>query len=245
MLARRDPRTAALLVLPFGLTLAAAALRRYPYGMNPRVGQYLVPSTLILAAGGAEWLISRFRFETPRKWAVLCLLGFLVAVGTWRLTVDLTHPYRTPWDRTARDFARWFWTELAVESELVCLRTDLGIPLGTEPWSYDGLDQYLCYQRIYSPRHGKGLPPNWNAISLSHPLLCVLLNRGPADVPGFRDWLAANQDRFTLREVRAYPATRGSASEPRLFYVVCELVPRNPPNVVTVRPALIDETTSY
>jgi hypothetical protein len=234
--ARRDWRTAALLVLPFGLTLAAAALRRYPYGMNPRVGQYLVPSTLILAAGGAEWLIARLRSESLRKRAVLTLLGLLVVVGAWRMSVDLTRPYRTPWDRTGRDFARWFWTELAADAELVCLTTDLGIPLESKAWSYDGLDQYLCYQRIYSPRHAKHRPPNWNAVSASHPLRCVLLNRGPADVPAFCDWLVANQDRFPLRDTRVYPATRGSAAEPRLIYVICELVPRTPVTAATVPP---------
>jgi hypothetical protein len=235
-LARRSPRTVALLVLPFGLTLAASALRRYPYGMSPRVTQFLVPSTLILVAGGAEWLIGRLRSETWRKRAVPCLVGLLVAVGIWRVSVDLTRPYRTPWDRTGREFARWFWTELGAESELVCLRTDLGMTLGSKSWSYDGLDQYLCYQQIYSPRHAKHLPPNWTAISAAHPLRCVLLNRGPADAPAFCDWLVANQDRFTLREVRVYPATRGAAAEPRLVYVVCELVPRIPADVAAVPP---------
>ena len=28
-----------------------------------------------------------------------------------------------------------------------------------------------------------------------------------------------------LKEVRTYPATRGSSAEPAIFYVVCEFVP--------------------
>ena len=55
----KGKRIVALLVLPMLLTLAAAALRRYPYGMSGRVNLYLVPSVLILTAAGASWIFSR------------------------------------------------------------------------------------------------------------------------------------------------------------------------------------------
>jgi len=47
-------------------------------------------------------------------------------------------------------------------------------------------------------------------------------------MPAFGDWLVANRQRYALREVRSYTATRGSAVEPRMIYVVCELVPVPP-----------------
>ena len=151
-------------------------------------------------------------------------------MGLWRLAGDLGHPYRTPWDRTTREFARWFWDELAADAELVCVRTDLGIPFRPGRWAYDGTDQYLCFQRIYSRRHGQEIPPRWNAVSPTRPLRCVLLNRMPGEVPAFLNWIENHRDRYTLREVRTLSACntdQGRAGGPA--YVVCEFVPTSTP----------------
>ena len=279
---RRDPVEVALLVLPFVFAFAASVVRRYPYGMSPRVAQFLVPSTLLLTAAGVERLVERLRVARPRasdkvlplsngelegvscgfdreppsippprggkvepeppsippprggkaelldalgRWAVPGLVGLLVAFGGWRMVVGLGQPYRTTGDRTAREFARWFWEELGVDAELVCVRSDLGIPFRPERWSYDAADLYLCYQRIYSARHRNGLPPRWDNVSPSRPLRCVLLNRLPGDVPGFVAWMQANRHRYALRDVRIYPAFRGTRDEPGQTYVVCEFLP--------------------
>jgi hypothetical protein len=146
-------------------------------------------------------------------------------MGLWRLGHDLVTPYRTPWDRTARDFARWFWDELSADAELVCVQTDLGIPFRPEAWTYDGADQYLCLQRIYSRRHQQKRPPDWDKISAERPLRCVLLNRMPTDVPAFLNWIETHRDQYRLRDVRTYPASRGSPAEPAQTYVVCEFAP--------------------
>jgi hypothetical protein len=160
----------------------------------------------------------------PRK--IVVALGFMLALyGACRLGNDLGHPYRTPWDRTAREFARWFWEEMSADAEVVCVRSDLGIPFRSGDWAYDGADQYLCYQRIYSRRHREGLAPKWDAISTKHPLRCVLLSRLPDEVPGFRKWISDHRDQYTFRDVHSYVATRGSIAEPALYYVVCEFVP--------------------
>lgn len=226
--ARRDPVEVALLVLPFVFALAASAVRRYPYGMSPRVAQFLLPSTLLLVSAGVDRLIEKLRGASLRRWAVAGVIGLLVALGVWRLAVGFVHPYRTPGDRTSREFARWFWDEFAIDAELVCVQTDLGIPFRPERWSYDGADQYLCYQRIYSERHRKKLPPRWDAVSPSRPLRCVLLNRQPGEVPGFIAWMEANRHRYALRAVRSYPAFRGTRDEPPQIYVVCEFVSPSP-----------------
>jgi hypothetical protein len=225
LLMRKQKGVTALLVLPVLLTLGAAAIRRYPYGVSARVNLYLVPAILLLAALGATWLCTlAARVIAPRK-IMMALLFMLAFYGTRRLANDLGHPYRTPWDRTAREFARWFWEEMSVDAELLCVRSDLGIPFRSGGWAYDGADQYLCYQRIYSRRHREGLAPKWEAISAKRPLRCVLLSRLPDQVPDFRRWIEENRDRFTLQEIRTYPATRGSSAEPAFSYVVCEFVP--------------------
>ena len=222
---RRDRGTAALLALPFVLTFTAAVLRRYPYGMSSRVTQFLVPSTLLLVGAGGAWLCARVRPRPLARRIIPALAILLVGIGLWRLAHDLRHPYRTPWDQASREFARWFWERLDADGVLVCVRTDLGIPSSPDRWAYDASDQYLCFQRIYSRRHRKGYPPRWDAISDEHPLRCVIANRRPNEIPAFRDWIEANRDRYSLREVRTYPGPPGSKVEPVLTYVVCEFVP--------------------
>src|SRR5262249_8477122 len=138
LLARRDKTSAALIVLPALLTLGAAMIKQYPYGVSVRVNLYLVPAVLILAAFGASALITILgRVVYPRR-AALAIGVLLATFGASRISNDLGHPYRTAWDRTARDFARWFWQELAHEAELVCVRSDLGIPIQRGVWAYDG-----------------------------------------------------------------------------------------------------------
>ena len=225
----RDPCIVTLFVLPFVLALAAAALRRYPYGMSVRVAQFLAPATVLMAAAGASSLCGARRDQHPWcAWIAPGLVLVLVGTGLCRLAGDLRRPYRTPWDRTTREFVRWFWDELAVDAELVCVQTDLGIPFRSDRWAYDGGDQYFCFQRIYSRRHWQEMPPHWDAVSATRPLRRVLLNRMPADVPDFRNWIENHRDHYTLREVRTYPATHGSKVEPALTYVVCEFVPTSP-----------------
>jgi hypothetical protein len=238
---RKHKAATALLVLPAMLTLGAAAIRRYPYGVSARVNLYLVPAILILSALGATWLCTlAARLVPPRK-LVVALTFMLAIYGARRLANDLGHPYRTPWDRTAREFARWFWEEMSADAEVVCVRSDLGIPFRSGGWAYDGADQYLCYQRIYSRRHRERRAPNWEAISDKRPLRCVLLSQSPEDVPAFRQWITKHRDRFALRDVHSYAATRGSIAEPALYYVVCEFVPTSvvqQPGQVHLRPEL-------
>jgi hypothetical protein len=216
---------AILLALPILLTLAAAALQRYPFGLSARVNLYLVPAVLILAASGMSWIWSRIPNIVVRRGIVIACGCFLALFAVCKLGSDLGHPYRAPWDRTGREFARWFWEEMSVTGEVVCVRSDLGISFGPKRWCYDGADQYLCYQRIYSPRHREGGSPRWDRISAGHPLRCVLLSRRPEEVPDFANWIEQHRDRYTLKAVQRYPATRGSAVEPALVYVVCEFVP--------------------
>ena len=223
----RSPKVVVLLVLPFLLGIMAAALRRYPYGLSVRVAQFLAPSTLLLASAGAAWLCARLRLPYLQKWAAPGLAIVLVGTGlrgsvmTW---AALTARHGTG---PAANL-RWFWDELSTDAELVCVRTDLGIPFRAGPWAYDGADQYLCFQRIYSRRHQQNRPPRWDSISATRPLHCVLFNRMPNEVPGFLDWIESHRDRYSLLEVRRYPATHGSRAEPAQTYVVCEFAPTLP-----------------
>jgi hypothetical protein len=246
LLFRRNTKVVLLLVIPFMLGIVAAALRRYPYGTSVRVAQFLAPSTLLLASAGLAWLCARLRPSPLASWATPALAFVLLGTGLWRFGHDLGNPCRTPWDRTSREFARWFWDELSTDAELVCVRTDLGIPFRPGRWAYDGADQYLCLQRIYSRRHQQQRPPRWDVVSPTRPLRCVLLNRMPNEIPDFLNWIETHRDRYVLREIRTYPATRGSRVEPAQRYVVCEFAPTFPPGTSRTgqEPKLLNDPTA-
>ena len=58
---RRSGTVLALALIPFALGLAAAVLRRYPYGMSNRTMQYLAPMICLLGGLGAASLVGPIR----------------------------------------------------------------------------------------------------------------------------------------------------------------------------------------
>ncbi len=102
------------------------------------------------------------------------MLAVLALVAGGSIVHDLIYPYKSDTTLRARDFARWFWSDVGHDSELVCLETDWKKDLspGTYTWGWSSL--YLCNQRIYSPRHARGEPPHLEQVSAERPLRCVL-----------------------------------------------------------------------
>ena len=129
----------------------------------------------------------------------------LLAAGS--LARDLTHPYKSGTTLRARDFAQWFWFDLSHDGELVCLETDLkqNLSPGTFQWGWSSL--YLCNQRIYSPRHARGRPPQWNRVSADWPLRCVLFRSSTLehDHQALDRWLESMQTRYKLIAHDKYP----------------------------------------
>ncbi|HSD49868.1 MAG TPA: hypothetical protein VLG48_00560, partial [Candidatus Methylomirabilis sp.] len=83
-------------VVPFGLTLAAATLHRYPYGTSARFGQHLAPAVCLLAAFGTVTLLRRWVRIPTRRQAVVSLIFLLLAgVGLVGVGRDILHPYKT------------------------------------------------------------------------------------------------------------------------------------------------------
>ena len=89
------------------------------------------------------------------------------------------------------------------------MRSDLGISSGPKRWAYDGADQYLFYQRIYSRRHREGPRPVRDQISERRPLRCVLVPSCLEQVPGFRKWIEEHRSRYKHKEVRSVPKEEG------------------------------------
>ncbi|MFI5460611.1 MAG: ArnT family glycosyltransferase [Isosphaerales bacterium] len=217
-------------LVPFGVALAAAAIRRYPYGgvadgSPARVMQYLVPSICLLAGLGSAALFAMIRDPRLRLRAVRAGLFFLAGVGLVPLAAESFHPYRTVHAQRARQFARRFWPEIGRGAEPVCLRWDLGLG----EWNSANLNVavYLCNQMIYSPQRRHGRKPQWRNVSGNRPLRCVLPLSDPAEAP-VAAWLEAMKKGYRLRECRMLVV---DMAEPKALprtehYVLYEFVPK-------------------
>jgi hypothetical protein len=94
----------AVCLLPFGLALVASAMRKYPYGVEPRLDQHLAPFICMLVGTGAAFLLELWvRTASARlrmTWAA-CLL--LAACGVAVSFMGTSKP--SYWEREAL----WSW----------------------------------------------------------------------------------------------------------------------------------------
>ena len=118
---RRGRRTVlALALIPFALGLAAAALRRYPYGMSNRTMQYLAPAICLLAGLGAASLLATIRDPVHRRRILVGIVVGLAAMGLARDAYSLRYPYhRATEDRAPR------LRPLVLDREVAARRADL------------------------------------------------------------------------------------------------------------------------
>jgi 4-amino-4-deoxy-L-arabinose transferase-like glycosyltransferase len=239
LLRRRQYRWALWCAAPFVLNLAAAAVQRYPYGGHMKFAQHLSPFIcLLVGLGGAAWIevLGRHRQRG------LGVLGLAVpaAVGLGSIARDLAYPYKTQSDQRARAFAQWFWPCAEFAGEAVCLKTDLGLEFASR--AYQELSwaaMYLCNQKIYSPRHAAGRPPQLARIDANHPLRCVLYHdpEYPCEAQRVARWLHQVQQHLRLVSRERYPLPRLDKRERRLLKVdqveIFTFVPREKQRPVT------------
>ncbi len=226
--ARRKHRVLLVLVLvPFGLALVASALRRYPYGFAVRTALYLAPLICTVAALGWSVAVSRVaQARAPRmlRSVAVGLFALGMAVGAF----FLLKPYKTPYDRTHDQFARWFWTHMAQGAELVCAQEELSPRVYPEQRMWF-MAEFECYKHLYSARHRTGRPPRWSAISAQHPLRCVVLV-GPEPhkaTPHIQRWLRQMQKRYALVSYQRLPVNPQGGVFYARSYDVFEFVPRD------------------
>ena len=218
--------------------MLAALMGKYPYGATARTMQYVAPSICLMAGLGLDRLVARFSNTSARGRRLAYLFAGLAATGIVSLVIDAARPYKTVYERNARDFARWFWTDLSHDAELVCMHTDLGFTFDPHHWQVQRTAAYLCDQTIYSARHRRGHLVRWSAISAEHPLRCVLFNEHPKDDTSFQTWLDSMKTDYNLVAVREYPVNRGAvgrAWDYRDYYIVYEFVPKVSPPPVGVQ----------
>jgi len=193
---------------PLALSLAAAALRRYPYGQMTKFQLFAAPIFCMLAGLGAAVLVLRpIGGRKVRPVAVRIGLLLLAAIGVGSIGRDFLFPAKSASVMRARDFARWFWFTADYDGEVACLKTDLGETFSPLTFEWGLSAVYLCNQRIYSPRHARGEPVAWERISAERPLRCVEYRSGgfPYDEAARDRWLQEMQSRYVLVGRERYP----------------------------------------
>jgi hypothetical protein len=134
----------------------------------------------------------------------------------------VAQPYKSTTTLRAREFAQWFWFELAQQGELVSCETDLKMDLSPDKRNCGWSSLYYCNQRIYSPRHARGEKPQLGQVSVARPLRCVLYRspkeerESPPPDPQVRQrWLAAMQADYDLVGQDSYPFAAYDKSDRR------------------------------
>ncbi len=217
LLARR--KWSAIVVMfggTLGLAFIAACLKLYPYGGNSRLVLYLAPFICLLMGVGGAAALANLRAWRPQRTGVLAAVTLLALVGSGVIVSDMVHPYKHAVDQLHRGFAIWFWNQRATEGDLICVRTDQGLELdpGTVPTAY------LCYQRIYSPKHCDGRQIEVLSEARSGTALrCVQFHTTGSvrDESAHAAWLAKLAARHKLVAHEAYPVRLSIPREAPFF----------------------------
>jgi hypothetical protein len=238
---RRQFPLLVLCLAPLGVNFAAALAHRYPYGQHLRMTLYLAPLVCLLAGFGLAAIVGYFQRRGTRwRWVLPTLLSLLTLVPLSSIVRDFASQGKSESDICARAFARWFWPEIARQGEVVCVKTDLNQDLsgGNFQMGYSAL--YLCNQRIYSPRHARREPPQWQRISADWPLICVRYHswQYPDNTAAVTRWLDEIQRTYTIVGREYYPQrhTPNDAFETAGVVEVYRCVPKKPPAAAAERP---------
>jgi len=244
---RRQGLLLGLLLAPLGLNFIAAVLHRFPYGGHARMTLFLAPAFCMLIAFGLTamlaWIEGRRRvgssgttrigglkaaprrmgFSTPGSLnGCTIILGLLALLGAGSWLRDVTQPYKSTTTLRAREFAQWFWFEMAHDSELVSCETDLKTDLSPDKLNCGWSSLYFCNQRIYSARHARGEKPQLGHVSVDRPLRCVLYRspkeeqESPSPDPQARQrWLERMQVDYDMVAHDTYPFAAYDKSDRR------------------------------
>jgi hypothetical protein len=114
-------------VLPFVLTLVAAALHKYPYGGSARVAQHLAPMACLLIAAGGAGLLEGLRAPWQVR-GTLVLTLLLTAVGLAGTVRDIRRPFKAEHEYFVRALMHDFWLQVGPDDVVV-----FGNPYGELP----------------------------------------------------------------------------------------------------------------
>jgi hypothetical protein len=217
-----------------------------------RLSMHVVPIVCILAGIGAAALFgplslrerARVRagnvlFANDSRDAhltrsIIAAIALLLALATGFLARDFHLPGKEQADIRKRAFAAWFWSGLERDHEVICLAG--GLPPALPPLSKSAqgraAPQFLCNERIYSPRQVQSKPCDLARVSRDRPLACVQYwsHLAPYDPAEFCRWLDAMQQRYDLVASNRYPLLQDNDNdrqpEPADRVEVYEFAPR-------------------
>jgi hypothetical protein len=232
-----------LLLAPLAMNFIAAAMHRFPYGGHARMTLFLAPAFCILIAVGLTAVLAwvEGRLQRPgatrigsslvgmaaglRGWYLngcTITLGLLALLGAGSWLRDVAQPYKSTTTLRAREFAQWFWFELAHDSELVSCETDLKTDMSPDKLNCGWSSLYFCNQRIYSPRHARCEQPQLGRVTADRPLRCVLYRSPreeqespPPDPQTRQRWLEKMQADYDLVTHDTYPFAAYDKSDRR------------------------------
>ncbi len=170
----------------------------------------------------------------PLTRRVAAAIVLLLALAVASMARDFYLPGKAQQDIRKREFAAWFWGSMERDHEVVCLRTDLKrsfMPSGGA-WQHGVSPQFLCNERIYSPRLARGQTCDFSRVSRQRPLALVQYwsHAAPYDQAAFDRWLDEQKQRYDLIAAQRYPLLQDNdddrVPEPADRVEVYEFVPR-------------------
>lgn len=224
---------------PAVVHMAAAAMKRYPYGGAVKFSMHLVPAISLLAGlGVAACIVWYTRRRPAARWPLAAWFSMFALVALGSIARDLTHPYKTLSDQHARSFAQWFWFHADFDGEVVCLKSDLQLDFSPETYTELGwASMYLANRAIYAPAsvleqsqdvHRAAEQP----LPADRPLRCLVYRdpRFAFDEAALQEWLAQMQQHFELVGRDTFPFPRYNKRERQCVHVdtleVFKFVPR-------------------
>lgn len=152
---RRNSFILGMTLLPAALTLAAAALHKYPYGGASRLSQHLAPMICLTAGVGVAALIERMRNPVSRERLAGAVGLTLIGIGLGGLAIDCVAPRRSPdEDEWVRPVTRELVDRMEQRDEVVCFNPPAGSVLPPDGPRFDPTVRY--YLELY-----RGRPPAW------------------------------------------------------------------------------------
>ncbi len=178
------------------LGLAAAALRRYPFGYEPRIVLYLAPSICLTAGAGAVECISWIRQAHWQARALRWLTYLLFfGLGFGELVLEVAKPHKGSGTEMHRGFARWFWKEHP-DMQTVFVDWDMNLDFYTgSPQKIYLEAAYPCYRAMYDRPHKPAA-----STAPTNSLRCVFIHMEDAtrnDVE-FNAWMSKMLADYTL-----------------------------------------------
>jgi hypothetical protein len=177
-----------LLLVPFALTFAAAALHHYPYGGSARVAQHLAPAICLLAGSGLAvclTALARRLGEVRRPGLSACAV--LAVFGVVGMARDWKRPYKTPGDQRVRQIVADVARRAGADDQIVVMDVDTYIG-ATFEW----------YLRRQSNRVRWDGQADWDRLSRQGELWAFSFSRDGTGRAAFEAHLLHNDRRMLL-----------------------------------------------